>query len=107
MEIFSKAMESHGSGPTEAMKKAMNLGNLYIGLNVTFLNDSDSLELPFTTVTAGSILEIIGMIQSSENPDNWTVELGLETDDCHNMPIIFTLAKLLEVTDLQKVLLNV
>jgi len=107
MATISKITGSTGCGPTEAMKKAMHLGNLYVGREVTFFFDTDSQDIPYTTITSGSTLTIIGLIQSSQNPENWKVELGLETDDVHNMPIMFTLAKLLEVTDLQKVLMNV
>lgn len=106
METTSKTTESFGLEPTESMKKAMDIGSVFTGLEVTFLFDANSRELPYTTVTAGCTLEILGMIQSSDQK-NWTVELGLETDDVHNLPMVFTIGQLFELTDLHFVLSTV
>jgi len=101
MGIISKIMGSTGCEPTKAMKHAMELGTLFVGLDVTFLHDTVSGRIPYTDITAGSTLTIIGMIQSSSDPYMWNVELGIpDQDDPEDLPILLTVAELFEATDL-------
>jgi len=83
------------------MKKAMELGTLFTGLEVTFLHDTCSSRVPHTDILAGSSLEIVGMIQSCSDPYFWLVELAIpEQDEPDQLPILLTIAELFEATDL-------
>lgn len=105
MGILSKIMAFTGSEPTDPMKQAMQIGNLFVGLDVTFLHDTCSSLVPHTEITAGCTLTIIGMIQSSSDPYAWWVQLAIPLqDDPEDPPITFSLAELFEVTDLGFVL---
>ena len=105
MGITSKIMAFTGSEPTETMKQAMKIGSLFVGLDVTFLNDAISSGDQQTEVLAGCTLTIVGMVQSSSDPYAWSVQLAvLEQDDPEDPPIIFSIEKLFEVTDLGFVL---
>jgi len=105
MGIISKIMGSTGCEPTKAMKHAMELGSMFVGLDVTFLHDTCSSRVPYTEILAGSTLTIIGMIQSSSDQYMWNVELGIpEQDDPEDLPVILTVAELFEATDLGFVL---
>jgi len=79
----------------------MELGGLFVGLDVTFLHDTCSSLVPHTDITAGSTLTIVGMIQSCADPYMWWVQLAIPAqDDPQDLPITLSVAQLFECSDL-------